>query len=646
MTMQRPWETRISSYNSDSLRGTGATALSSFFDKSSDITLACPAPSSLTLTGLVPSLYQPSASFELRQSYIANAKVISGVSVQAGDLIVVGLYQDGVQVATSCADDASNSYSEAGERHITDGAGCGVYLYYAKANSTGSITITGTMAGSGYNLIFVHVYSGTFGTDPLHAVQTKGETVRSTNHTSASVTTSVSNAILFCLWGEPSGAGTISENGSGFTERREDAGTASYDRIVSATGTYADVITSTVSCAMASVLAAFIGSSGGTFLSCPSPSAASLTALTPSLALSLGSQGTASLSLSSQQANLRNNLVPGTSSLSLAALVPQISKFTPLACPAPGTISLTSSSTSLKFTVVAPLASASLQSLSPGLAQGTILYCPAQSSLALSALGVTLSTSLGAPVPSFASLSPLTPTRVVETRVLCPTPNGLSIQTNASTIRTNLGLPVSQTLGLTGQLPLIARTLVCLSPINLTLTPNAHRASLSLGCPKSSDTVLSSISPRLSIILSNTSGPQSLVFSTQPPSLATAKSLLAPTSSLVLAASSPSISHKLVPGTANLAIDSYAAEIGTASTIQVPQGWVSINSSVPSLIVYSNTKLYIPDHTYYAAFKNRFSCRIQSPVLSSDMSSPDFACKITSPRLRCSVPVVQLKEKL
>jgi len=195
----------------------------------------------------------------LRQSYIANAKTISSIAVQAGDLVVVGLYQDGVQVATSCADSGSNTYSKVAEQHITDGAGCGVYLYYAVAGATGNLTITGTMAGSGDNSIFVHVYSGTFTlATALQTYQAKGETVRSTSHTSGSVTTTTADALLFCLWGEPSGSGTISENGSGFTERQEDAGTASYDRIVSATGTYANAVTSTVSAAFATVLAAFI----------------------------------------------------------------------------------------------------------------------------------------------------------------------------------------------------------------------------------------------------------------------------------------------------------------------------------------------------------------------------------------------------
>lgn len=194
----------------------------------------------------------------LRQSYIANAKTLSSIAVQAGDLVLVGLYQDGVQVATSCADSGGNTYSKAAEQHITDGAGCGVYLYYTVAGATGSLTITGTMAGSGYNSIFVHVYSGTFNlATTLHAFQTKGETVRSTSHTSAEVTTTTPNALLFCLWGEPSGSGTIAENGTGFMERQEDAGTASCDRIVSAAGTYSDAVTSTVSTALASILAAF-----------------------------------------------------------------------------------------------------------------------------------------------------------------------------------------------------------------------------------------------------------------------------------------------------------------------------------------------------------------------------------------------------
>lgn len=202
----------------------------------------------------------------LRQSYIAsNAKVVSSVAVQAGDLILVGLYQDGALVTTSCADNAaggSNAYTKVAEKNITDGAGCGVYLFWAKAKATETLTITGTMGGSGYPIIFAHVYSGTFGANPLHAFQTKGETARSTSHTSASVTTTAAAALLFCLWGEPSGSGTIAENGAGFTERKEDHGTGTYDRIVSSAGTYADAVTSTVSAALVSILAAFVEDTG------------------------------------------------------------------------------------------------------------------------------------------------------------------------------------------------------------------------------------------------------------------------------------------------------------------------------------------------------------------------------------------------
>ncbi len=204
----------------------------------------------------------------LRQSYKAvNSKVVSSVAVQAGDLILVGLYQDGGLVTTSCADNAaggSNVYTKAAEKNITDGAGCGVYLYWAKAKATATLTITGTIGGSGYPLAFVHVYSGTFGANPVHGFQTKGEVTRGTAHTSGALTTTVANALLLCLWGEPSGSGTISENGAGFTERQEDAGTGTYDRIVSSVGTYADAVTSTVSAAFASILASFVEDTGVT----------------------------------------------------------------------------------------------------------------------------------------------------------------------------------------------------------------------------------------------------------------------------------------------------------------------------------------------------------------------------------------------
>lgn len=200
----------------------------------------------------------------LRQSYKSvSTKIQSSVAVTAGDLIIVGLYQDGALVETSAADNAaggSNTYAQIGTGiYVGGGSGCGIYVHYAIAKATETISITGTFAGTGYNLIFVHVVSGagqTLGT-VLNTSNTKADATGATSHTSAAVTTTKADTYLFCFWGEAGGAYTISENGAGFTERQEDHGTATYDRIVAEVGTYSGAVTSTGSVRHASILAAF-----------------------------------------------------------------------------------------------------------------------------------------------------------------------------------------------------------------------------------------------------------------------------------------------------------------------------------------------------------------------------------------------------
>lgn len=498
-----------------------------------------------------------------------SSKVITGVSVTAGNLLLIMLYQDGADVETSVADNSSggsNDYRLLAKRWVTGGSGCSIYLYACVAKATETLTITGTMAGSGYNEVFYSKYSGSFDIDNLVDVSnTKGETSQATIHQGASITTTVADTLLVCGWGEVSGSYTISEYGSGgFTERVEDVGTAIYDRIVSSTGSYYDTVQSTGYSYWASVLVAIKEASGGTNLACPTPSSLVATGLASVLALSLVVP-TSNLALTPQTPSLRRTLAVPTSNLALTSQIPSRS----VVLPAPASVS----------------------------------------SLVLASVAPKLNRILAVPATNV-TLTSLAPSRTVETLILCPSPIVLSIQSNGPTLGLNLRAPVPQTLSLTGSIPIVGKILQCVSPINLTLTSNTSNLLRTIACPVPSNLTLGSLGQNLSITLSQTSTPPSLTLTSFAPSRVVGEVLQAPSASLQLQSFAASLDFKLVPDTANLVTTTFAPILGTSGSIVVPLSNIQLTSYVPLLTSYASGSLHIPDHTYLVKFKDFFSCRI------------------------------------
>ena len=209
----------------------------------------------------------------LRAAYSSVSKGQTGVSVVAGDLIVVGYTTTGTDDKNAtCADNAGgggNTYNQCGSGAFWTTAAVVISVFYAIAKATETLSVTITHALGNYPIIFVHVVSGADQT--LSSVLDgyrfdAAEASTSTTHTSASITTTNANDYLFVLWSQDYGGPcTLTENGSGFTKQKEktsgDPMGASFDRVVSSMDTYSDTITSSQAEYLGNVIVAFQGAS-------------------------------------------------------------------------------------------------------------------------------------------------------------------------------------------------------------------------------------------------------------------------------------------------------------------------------------------------------------------------------------------------
>jgi hypothetical protein len=209
----------------------------------------------------------------LRASYStpANAPALkqqTGVVVVANDLIIVGWRADADDVATSCADNAaggSNTYNQLGTGQYYVTATGNMHIFYAIAKASETLTVTITASTAAYSVILVHVVSGN-DTTLANVLDTYSFAthVSNTAQTTAAITTTNANDYLFTWWSQDMvNATSITDVGGTFTKRQENTSwtvggpSTSFDKIVSATGTYSQSVTCSVSSAEVSVIAAF-----------------------------------------------------------------------------------------------------------------------------------------------------------------------------------------------------------------------------------------------------------------------------------------------------------------------------------------------------------------------------------------------------
>ncbi len=204
--------------------------------------------------------------------YAASAAAISGITVTAGNLIVVGISYGGSFANGGCTDNNSGGSNTYPALNTTCPAYDDVSIngYYAVANTTGTLTVTTTNTNTGYQGMIVLVFSGNATSNVLDGTPVLGtvEGSTTTSHASASSTTTNANDLLVCFWGQGY-AGMSSpfwtENGQSFTNEQANEFWASSYRIVSSTGSYHDAQTSQTATYAGSLLAAFQAAGGTTY---------------------------------------------------------------------------------------------------------------------------------------------------------------------------------------------------------------------------------------------------------------------------------------------------------------------------------------------------------------------------------------------
>jgi hypothetical protein len=198
----------------------------------------------------------------LVNSYYTNlGHSVSGVSVTAGNLIVVGQGYNNSFLAMTCSDTVNtyNAVSGTGPNY-TD---CSVNACYAIASTTTSLTITTSSSNTDYNGIVVLVFSGN-STTLASVLDTSGwmslEGSASTSHASTAITTTNANDVIVCIWSQ--GYWTLttpfwSENSQGYTFDVAQDFIAASHKVVSATGSQHDACTTTAAAYVGCLAMAF-----------------------------------------------------------------------------------------------------------------------------------------------------------------------------------------------------------------------------------------------------------------------------------------------------------------------------------------------------------------------------------------------------
>jgi hypothetical protein len=182
-----------------------------------------------------------------------NAKAFSS-NVTAGNWILVGSRSTSSVGAWSCSGTNCGAFTEIGTGQGTPG-GNGVRLFYALVSTTGTCTVTLTVAGSNFRGEMMEV-SGLASSSPLD--QTTKASGTSATPSSGSVTTTQADELLFGVVGTD--GGNTFAAGSGYTLREANLDVAlqiEY-QIVAATGAYAATMSIT-SAGWSATIATFKG---------------------------------------------------------------------------------------------------------------------------------------------------------------------------------------------------------------------------------------------------------------------------------------------------------------------------------------------------------------------------------------------------
>lgn len=205
-------------------------------------------------------------AFALRGVYKTTPinKFINSIPVVAGDLIIVAFCYDEALTTVNIIGGSGTTWQQCGTGQSNFvNALISIHLFYTIATIDEDMNISAMTSATNFAQMVVHVVSGAEPDgatvlDTHNFKATNGTT--STSHVSANITTTNANDYIFTFWAEDHIASTFTENGTGFKQQAFNNSTvigASFDKVVSATGTYNQAITTSASAYTGGVIAAF-----------------------------------------------------------------------------------------------------------------------------------------------------------------------------------------------------------------------------------------------------------------------------------------------------------------------------------------------------------------------------------------------------
>jgi hypothetical protein len=245
--MYSPWESRVNRQTIDSVNSTLSAVASGIAFATEPASPTCP--------------------YLVGKYGTRNSKIQNNVSVAAGDLIVVALsVGNSLDTMISCADAFGNTYTKVGSGNFSNLAGQSAYVFYAVANTSGITNITVTSDSTNGPTLFVHVVRGCISTNPLDAFSWNvSEAVATKSHATNSITTTTANSYLFALFFHDYTATSFLDAGTGFTREQKVSSDgvsvycATFDKVVSAIGTYNCAASSRASSVVGNIIVAFKG---------------------------------------------------------------------------------------------------------------------------------------------------------------------------------------------------------------------------------------------------------------------------------------------------------------------------------------------------------------------------------------------------
>jgi len=205
----------------------------------------------------------------VRNSYFtATSNALSGISVVAGDLIIVAIAYGNSPITASCSDSASggsNTYNAIG---TTSPAfyDTSLNVFYAVAKNTETLAVTVTVGSTSYQGTQVTVVQGCVGSlasvlDTYAWGTVEGSPVSS--HTTGSITTTAANDIMFTIASQNWAGGTGWSDSSGFTSLINAEFMSVGTEIAASAGAYSDTFSFPTATYAGSMLVAFKASGGG-----------------------------------------------------------------------------------------------------------------------------------------------------------------------------------------------------------------------------------------------------------------------------------------------------------------------------------------------------------------------------------------------